>query len=200
MDTSPIVHWLASAQDFAQGVALYEQLGSSRVYKRLFAQPATSYSREVLVQQLQALALPAPAPTAPPEPPPVAVSVPAPNPTALNQVRDQLRQVRDERSQLHAQLTAPGLAKKNRFLLADRIWVLTDQEAELKLAEAHVLAHGRLPGPVPTTDLDDVAELQQRLARRLSVRSKVRANPARHGELPALEEEIQLIRTKLTPA
>ena len=217
MKLSEITAWLASEQPFSQGAALYAQVGTNATYQRLFALPATDFSREVLQRELKALVRPAPpmgtplaswyqaAPPAAPAPQPAPEPVPpTPNPlsqgggsAALDQVRLQLRAVRDERSQLHAQLTAKNLGKKARYDIAARILALTDQEVKLKEAQVHVQAHGRLPGPVPTADITDAGVLRQRLTNLLSLRSKLKKRPDRADALASAEAEIILIRSKL---
>ncbi|UOQ99897.1 hypothetical protein MUN81_10440 [Hymenobacter sp. 5317J-9] len=213
MELAAITAWLASARPFAQGVALYAQVGTNATYQRLFALGESDYSAQVLARELRAMvgevkeeiaALANAAP--PPEPPAAALPTPAPvvpntpvgvGSPALAQVRAQLRAVRDERSQAHAQLTARNLGKKARYAVAARILELTDQEVKLKEAEAHVLAHGRLPGPVPTAEIDDAGVLRQRLTNLLSLRSKLKKRPDRADDLAAAEAEIILIRSKL---
>lgn len=211
MELGKITAWLQSEQPWAPGVALYAAVGPSATYKRLFALPATPYSQGVLVRELTALVgevrqeIEALAP--PPEPPaPAAVVSPSPDPlsrgegsAALDQVRGQLRAVRDQRSHLHPQLTAKNLGKAARLALSCTICDLTDQEVQLKDLEAHVLAHGRLPGPVPTAEITDAGVLRQRLGNLVSQRTKLRKNPARADDLAAAEAEITLIRAKLMP-
>lgn len=209
MNPTELHAWLAAPADFAQGAALYRQLGGSAVYQQLFALGETGYSRQVLERELQTLASrPAPeavAPTpvmalskpAPATPPPTHVHAAAPE---LVPVRAQLRGLRDERSQLHAQLTAPRLSEKDRGRHALRILALGDQVHQLLQLEAHVLSHGTLPpGPVALADVMDAGELRRRLDNLVSLRAKVRRRPERAAELPALEADITLIRLKLTP-
>ncbi|OWP62890.1 hypothetical protein CDA63_11775 [Hymenobacter amundsenii] len=210
-----IVTWLANPVDFAQGVALYAEAGGAGVYGQLFALGETSYSRQVLEQQLRKLV--GPVEEMPNlsqdylkqmraeisqqdwqrailnEPPP------APEPEALADVRARLKATRDERSQLHAQLTTPRLSRVIRNTMAHRIVALTDQVRELLATEAHLLEHGRLPGPLATDELVDAGELRRRLSNAISRRAKLRKRLDRASELPALEEEISLIREKLTP-
>lgn len=208
MNLPDVSAWLASDRDFKQGVALYAALGTSATYQRLFGLGANDYSHQVLVRELSALVAPvpeaAPAPAAVPAPPPVAAPVPvvAPAPALLADVqglladlRDQLRAVRDERSHLHAQLTAANLGRKARLKHALRIVALTGQEVKLKALEAHVRQHGRLPGPVATAEVSDEAELRRRLLNLRSRRSKAKGQPEK---LVALEAEITLIKSKLT--
>ncbi|MDJ0367294.1 hypothetical protein QMK33_19270 [Hymenobacter sp. H14-R3] len=222
MKPEQITTWLASGQDFAQGAALYNAGTPSKTYQRLFALGATEYSQAVLVRELRAL-VPAPAPepavvvpTSPPDAPaaePVVLAPPvatAPAPAApaagpvldshpvLQQVRQQLKAVRDERSHLHPQLTGKNVGKKARGVVALRIVVLTSEEAKLKALEAHVRAHGQLPGPVATDELTDAGELRRRLANRRCLRSKLKNNPARAADLAAVEADILLIQSKLT--
>jgi hypothetical protein len=196
--------WLAGDRDFKQGVALYAALGTSTTYQRLFSLGATDYSRPVLVRELSALVAavePAPTPvalapvTAPLEPAP-APAVPAaePSPQLLDDLHQQLRAVRDERSHLHPQLTAKNLGKKARLDIALRIVKLTAQEVGLKAKEAHVRQHGRLPGPMATVDVTDEAELRRRLLNLRSRRSKLKDQPEK---LVAIEAEISLIQSKL---
>lgn len=208
MNLPDVSAWLTSDRDFKQGVALYAALGTSSTYQRLFGLGANDYSHQVLVRELSALVAPvpeaAPAPVVVPVPPPAAAPVPvaAPAPELradvaglLADLRDQLRAVRDERSHLHAQLTAKNLGKKARLTHALRIVALTGQEVKLKAQEAHVRQHGRLPGPVATADVTEEAELRRRLLNLRSRRSKAKGQPEK---LAALEAEITLIQSKLT--
>ncbi|WP_201979337.1 hypothetical protein [Hymenobacter rubidus] len=204
MERGNITAWLASAQPYAQGAALYAQVGTNKTYLRLFALPETVHSRQALVRELRALVAggrPEIAGPTPPAPPAAAAEPVAPTggPTSpiLATVRQQLRAVRDERSQRHAQLTARNLGKRARYELAVRILALTDQEGKLKAAEAHVRQHGRLPGPVPTAEITDAGVLRQRLGNLVSQRTKLRKNPDRAADLAGAEAEITLIRSKL---
>lgn len=207
---SAISAWLAAPGSFAQGAALYAAGGPSATYKHLFALGETAYSRQVLERELRALVrevqeeIAAVVPPPPPAPPAAAAAPPAPVPAPpaadsplLLQVRQQLKAVRDERSTTHAQLTAPNLGKKARYGLAERIATLTDQEVELLAAEAHVLAHGRLPGPVATADVQEEGELRRRLGNLRSRRSKLRQCLERASDLAAVEADITLIESKL---
>ena len=207
-----VLSWLAAPADFSRGVALYAQLGGSEVYQQLFALGETSYSRSVLEREVRALLEVEPNLTVdylaeqraqlrdrafrqqvlneslvPREPDPVALAT----------VRAQLKRARDERSQLHAQLTAPGLRRADRGRLALRICQLTTRVLGLLADEAHVREHGRLPGPLATAELTDAGELRRRLDNLVALRAKVRRRPERAGELPRLEADIRLIRTKL---
>ncbi|MDO7875535.1 hypothetical protein Q5H93_12395 [Hymenobacter sp. ASUV-10] len=207
---SAISAWLASDRPFAQGAALYAAVGPSDTYKRLFGLAATDYSRQVLERELRALVHDVPAqvaavaPPPPPAPPvavvPAAVSAPAPagaDSPLLVDVRQQLKAVRDERSHIHPQLTGKNVGTKARQAVALRIVELTDQEVALKAAEAHVLAHGRLPGPVATADVEDEGELRRRLLNLRSRRSRLRQRPERADDLATVKAEITLIESKL---
>ncbi|WP_400194058.1 hypothetical protein [Hymenobacter sp. B81] len=208
--SADLTTWLGAPDDFAAGVALYAQLGTSSTYKQLFALGETGYSRGVLRRELQALAdvalEPTPAAAANPVPAPAAPPVataPTPPPTdapALLQVRQQLKAARDERSQLHAQLTAPRLRKADRCTMVHRIADLTDLVQELQHQEAHVLEHGRLPGPVSTADLVDREQLVHRRNNLRSQRSRLRKKPDRAADLQVVEAELALIETKLNPS
>jgi hypothetical protein len=217
MNAADIRAWLASSQDFAQGVALYAQAGTSRAFKRLFALGATPYSQDVLLRELRglvveqpALALPAPAPepVLAPTPPPAAEdpapATESPPPASavvealLAELAGQLKVVRDQRSHLHPQLTAPGLRKTGRQKLAGQIVGLTDTENELKAATAHVQEHGRLPGPVPVAEVTDRGELRRLLTNRRAQRSKLKKDlPARAADLARVQADIDLLTQKL---
>jgi hypothetical protein len=207
MNAADIRTWLASGQDFAQGVALYDELGTSDVFKRLFSLGASAYSQGVLLRELKALAVEPPAAVAPPQPEP---GPPAPAPAGpamppmsapaealLAGLASQLKAVRDERSHLHPQLTAPGLRKTGRQKLAGQIVGLTDKENELKAALAHVREHGRLPGPVPVAEITDPGEQRRLLDNRRSLRSKLKKNPARAADLARVQADIDLLTHKL---
>lgn len=213
MNAADIRAWLASGQDFAQGVVLYDQVGTSATFKRLFDLGATAYSQGVLLRELSALVAGPPASAAPPPasaaPVPVLASAPAaeaplpaseasPPATAdlLADLATQLKAVRDERSHVHPQLTAPGLRKTGRQKLAGRIVALTDQEGALKAAVAHVHAHGRLPRPVPLADITDREQLRRLLTNRRAQRSKLK-DPARAADLARVQADIDLLTQKL---
>jgi hypothetical protein len=204
MNLPDVPTWLASDRDFKQGVALYAALGASTTYQRLFGLGANDYSRQVLVRELSALVAPAPAAVAPvvvPTPPLAVVPAPVLAPASaqlLADLRQQLRAVRDERSHLHAQLTAKNLGKKARLQHALRIVELTSQEVKLKAQEAHVRQHGRLPGPVATAEVTDEAELRRRLLNLRSRCSKAKGKPDKAEKLAEIEAEITLIQSKLT--
>jgi hypothetical protein len=220
MNLPDVSAWLASDRDFKQGVALYAALGTSTTYQRLFGLGATDYSCQVLVRELSALVPTVALEQAPVPPAPAAAPLepaPAPEPLAaaspgleaiaaasarrhvqqqlLDELAHQLKAVRDERSHIHAQLTAPNLGKKARLKHALRIVELTKQEGKLKALAAHVQQHGRLPGPVATGDVTDEAELRRRLLNLRSRRSKLKDKPEK---LAAIEAEITLILSKIT--
>ena len=201
MKLADIANWLASDRKFTQGAALYAALGPSATYKRLFTLGDNSYARQVLERELREL-LGAGPPVAAPvvSPPPPAAAPPEPASPVLVGVRQQLKAVRDERSHIHPQLTAKGLRRTERFAVAGRIVDLTDAEIKLKAAEAHVVQHGRLPGPLPAAEVTDTGELQRRLQNLRSRRSKLRKDPARAADLAEVEATIELIQRKLTPA
>jgi len=196
MKPSDITAWLASAQDFAPGVALYDQVGTSDTFKYLFSLGPTDYSRRVLLRELSALVVAPPPASAPP---PAADASPLASEATdalLVNLASQLKAVRDERSHLHPQLTAPGLNKAGRRKLAGQIVALTDREVEIKLAEAHVRAHGRLPGPVPVVDVTDREQLRRLLTNRRAQRSKLK-DPAHAADLARVQADIDLILQKL---
>ncbi|MVN77737.1 hypothetical protein GO988_15495 [Hymenobacter sp. HMF4947] len=206
---------------FALGATAYSQ----GVLQRELAQLVEVVGEEIshLDQDLRPVPVPPAAPVMPepvpvvPEPAPVA-PVATPVHLAFNQpleelldaaeqyaaqllaeLSQQLRQVRDERSHLHPQLTAKGLSRKARLVLALQIVGLTSEEAKIKALQAHVRQHGKLPGPVASAQLNDQGQLRQRLQNRLSYRCKLRKKqPAKAAQLAVVEAEIVLIRSKLT--
>jgi hypothetical protein len=207
MNAADIRTWLASGQDFAQGVALYDELGTSDVFKRLFSLGASAYSQRVLLRELSALSAepppvvgqpaPAPEPVPPPTPAPADKAAPPASASAealLADLASQLKAVRDERSHLHPQLTAAGLRKTARQKLAGQIVGLTDRENELKAAQTHVRQHGRLPGPVPVAQVTDPGEQRRLLDNRRSLRSKLKKDlPARAADLARVQADIDLL-------
>jgi hypothetical protein len=210
MNAADIRAWLASGQDFAQGVALYALVGTNDVYQRLFALGASAYGQRVLLRELSALveqppALAAPAPAPEPvlalAPPPATEAAPPASAVVealLADLAGQLKVVRDQRSHLHPQLTAPGLRKTGRQKLAGQIVGLTDKENELKAATAHVQEHGRLPGPVPVQEVTDPGELRRLLTNRRALRSKLKKDlPARAADLSRVQADIDLLTQKL---
>jgi hypothetical protein len=213
MNAADIRAWLASGQDFAQGVALYALVGTNDVYQRLFALGASAYGQRVLLRELSALVVEQPpdlaAPAPAPEPGPVLPPDPAPATEApppasavvealLADLASQLKVVRDQRSHLHPQLTAPGLRKTSRQKLAGQIVGLTDKENELKAAQAHVQEHGRLPGPVPVAEVTDPGEQRRLLTNRRALRSKLKKDlPARAADPARVQADIDLLTQKL---
>lgn len=203
MNAADIRAWLASGQDFAQGVALYALVGTNDVYQRLFALGASVYGQRVLLRELSALVEQPPA-LATPAPAPEPVLAPAPPPASavvealLADLAGQLKGVRDQRSLVHPQLTAPGVRKTGRQKLASQIVGLTDKENELKAAQAHVQEHGRLPGPVPVAEVTDPGELRRLLTNRRALRSKLKKDlPARAADLARVQADIDLLTQKL---
>ena len=210
MNAADIRAWLASGQDFAQGVALYALVGTNDVYQRLFALGASAYGKRVLLRELSALveqppalATPAPAsePVLAPAPPPANEAAPPASAVVealLADLAGQLKGVRDQRSLVHPQLTAPGVRKTARQKLAAQIVGLTDKENELKAATAHVQEHGRLPGPVPVAEVTDPGELRRLLTNRRALRSKLKKDlPARAADLARVQADIDLLTQKL---
>ncbi|MBO3270758.1 hypothetical protein [Hymenobacter defluvii] len=214
---SDVQAWLANYADYAAGAALYAAHGTSPVYRQLFARGETSYSRQLLVRELTALATreesvvpksPTPKIVLPALETPISVSEAQESPTPkvpasgehARKVLQQLKALRDERSHLHAQLTAPRLARKDRLQLALRILAIGDEVLAAEQRLAYVQQHGHEPpGPVATADVTDAGELRRRLDNLVALRSKVRKRLDRAAELPQLEADIQLIREKLNP-
>ncbi len=185
MDAATLAKWNG---DFAAGVALYAALGSSAVYKRLFASGETGYSRQVLERELKALqhasAPPAPVPAAPLAAP--AAGTPLPASPELLAARKQLRQLYDERTRTHAQLTAPRLAKLARGEMAFRILDLTEE-----IEKQNMLCEQLATGTVPAAPVVDET---RRLVNLRCLRSKLKKRPDRAADLAAVEAQIAQLK------
>lgn len=193
-----ITRWLAGSRNYQEGVALYEQYGTSTALKRMFAQGEYSFSRDKLRHALQDLleqGIPAsptgPAAVAAPSP---VVEKPKPAPDFVTMVREKMRPLLDQRTMLHARLTIYdelGLTQPQIKEIASQIKKLTRQITPLYLQLKNGPA-AAVPeeAPVDFSKLSGVQQVQLRCNLR-SQRTKIKNNPARQHELPALEAKIE---------
>lgn len=193
-----IQEWLESGQDYAQGVALYEQHGRSAVVRSTLAFGETDFTRGKLLHALQQLVLPQVGTTRPAAARPAAAPPAAVTPVAV--VDPQRRDWLAERNHLHAQL---GLVATDaeRLALSLRILELGDQ-----IRLSYDQAAGRAPVPAPAgqatpglEQLTDAGEIRRLLANLKPQRSKLKRRPDRAADLARVVADIHLLETKLKP-
>ncbi len=194
-----IKRWLASDQDYAAGVALYETHGSSNVRKRMFASGATSFNREKLTQSLQELlSAEKPKPKTPSTTPAAKVTtVPTPNPNHQEHYEALMKQrqsLLDERTLAHARLNIVPEGEQ-LLKLSLQILELVPQIKKLNYIRKSYLVHGCLPDelfPKPKVDESDKASLIQHRNNLRTKRSRLRKHPeSNEQELATIETEIQ---------
>ncbi|MCA8831958.1 hypothetical protein [Hymenobacter pini] len=191
--------WLASEQDYATGVALYEQHGTSGVYKRLLAGACTNYNRGLLARELGKLVETVPA--AEPEPAPTPVV--APPVDVMTQLRQARRPLLSEREFLHARLELVGDAERHDSAL--RILDIGDELQKSYDAEAHYVQYGTLPEPPPVAEpapelatLTSKAEIQYHLKLLRTQRSKLHGREDRATDYAQVLANIELLESKLS--
>ncbi|QHL87418.1 hypothetical protein GU926_08205 [Nibribacter ruber] len=187
--------WLETSGNFQDGAALYACHGTNQALKDLFNKGEYSFSKKKLRSALEEL-LQQSLPTAKPAPvsssfiqnrPKTVTKTPenvtkAPHP----EVNGRLRALLDERTMLHAQLEYAG--PMTRLFHCLRIVELT------KLITA-IYFNLEKPEEQPTdfSQIADRAQLKQELLNMRALRAKLRKNPKRQAELPALEEKINTV-------
>ncbi|MGI4873380.1 MAG: hypothetical protein ACRYFX_19655 [Janthinobacterium lividum] len=190
-----IREWLEKGgQDYAQGVALYEAHGKSRVVLTALRRGASDFTRQKLREALAALS-PAP-PTAPgPVPPAVAPKpaavVPAPPDESLCLQRSSWYA---ERHRLHGQLELLPTDEERR-VASERIVVVSElltDSYQTPGAPAEAVA------PRPNlSGLTDQGEIRRLLANLRPRASKLKKNPARALDLQQVQAAIILLESKL---
>lgn len=204
-----INRWISGGQDYAAGVALYEEYGASSVRKRMFTSSGpTSFNREKLLQSLQELVATAPEPAAPamvsrprkkaPQYSATPAEVIPASPELVEQVMVQVRPLFDERMLTHSKLDSPRLNDQDRLKLALRIHELSAQIKKLLQVRAHVLEHGRLPEEKQQAKVDetDKASLIQHRNNLRTYRSRLKKDhPEKTQELEAHNNEIERLTT-----
>lgn len=195
--------WLASARDYAAGVALYDNHGPSGLLKRLLAGSTTSYTREVLARELAKLVASAPAATNP-QPITNTQPLPSPAPDVVQQLRQARRPLLGEREYLHARLELLGEAARGEAAL--RILAIGEELHASYAAETHYAKYGTLPeAPPPAVvtpelaTLTDNGEIRRLLALARAQRSKLKDRPNRAADYAQVVANIDLLEAKLLP-
>jgi len=186
-------------QSYAQGVALYEAHGKSRVVLTALRRGESEFTRQKLREELQKLAQAAPARPAAnvPARAPVAASPVATSDKPGADVPEQVRLARSswyaERHRLHATLELLATDEERRAA-AERIIVLSTQ------LTASYQAPDLAPPPAPGPDLaalTDQGEIRRLLANLRPQVSKLKKNPARALDLQQAQAAIKLLENKL---
>ncbi|MGI4763403.1 MAG: hypothetical protein ACRYF0_22010 [Janthinobacterium lividum] len=191
-----IREWLESGQDYAQGVALYETHGKSRVVLTTLRYGDTAFTRQKLVAELSKLVVQEKVHVVDTSPkrvlvqPKVDSSVPKED--SSEDVRRQRSTWYAERSRLHAQLELLATDAERR-VLGERILVLSEL-ISLSYDEAAPLAE---PRP-DLAALTDQGEMRRLLANLRPQASKLKKNPARADDLAEVLAAINTLKTKLT--
>ena len=199
-----IQQWLVTkGQAYAQGVALYEAHGKSRVVLTALRRGESEFTRQKLREELTKLAQVAPgrpAAKAPARAPVVAAASPVATSDKLEPAADVSEQVRlarsgwyAERHRLHATLELLPTDEERR-VAAERIVALS------ALLTASYQAPDVAPPPAPRPDLSgltDQGEIRRRLANLRPQASKLKKNPARALDLQQAQADIKLLESKL---
>lgn len=207
-----IREWLETGQDYAQGVALYESHGKSRVVLNALRRGSSDFTRQKLREELQKIAsasnVTANVPAAVPAKPvrvvdtsakrvhetPKRVHVAPAEPPA--EVPDQVRAQRNswyaERHRLHAQLELLPTDEERR-VASERIVVLT----ELLTASYQAPSAAPVAPRADLSGLSDQGEIRRLLANLRPQVSKLKKNPARALDLQQAQAAIKLLESKL---
>jgi hypothetical protein len=211
-----IREWLEKGQDYAQGLALYESHGKSRVVLTALRRGASDFTRQKLREELskliQVVTPPVPArvrvvdtsakrvdKTAarvhvalPAEPVSQLVNVDKPVDEALRLQRSSWYA---ERHRVHATLELLATDAERR-VAGERILYLSE------LLTASYQAAGEAPVVAPRPDLGavtDQGEIRRLLANLRPQVSKLKKNPARALDLQQAQADIALLEKKLKP-
>jgi hypothetical protein len=200
-----IQQWLEKGQDYAQGVALYEIHGKSRVVLNVLRRGASDYTRQKLREELKQLleAHPPAIATRTPKSAPVRPAVAAPpvaspaEPPAAD-VPDQVREQRSswyaERHRLHATLELLA-TDEERQVAGERILVISEL-----LTASYQAPTAPVAAAVPRPDLAavrDQGEIRRLLANLRPQVSKLKKNPARALDLQQAQADIKLLERNL---
>jgi len=196
-----IREWLENGQDYAQGVALYESHGKSRVVLTALRRGISDFTRQKLREELTKLAQ--------------AITPPArrvrvvdtsakrvdktPECVHVAPVDEALREQRSswyaERHRLHATLELLA-TDEERQVAGERILTIS------QLLTASYQAAGQAPVVGPRPDLSGVSdegEIRRLLANLRPQASKLKKNPARALDLQQVRADIELLEKKLKP-
>jgi hypothetical protein len=199
-----IREWLEKGQDYAQGVALYETHGKSRVVLTALRRGASDFTRQKLREELSKL-LQGSTPLAPArvrlvDPPakrvdktPERVLVAPPAVPTDEALRLQRSRWYAERHRLHATLELLATDQERR-VAGERILLLSEQltASYQPASEAPVAAPRPELGAVT-----DEGEIRRLLANLRSQASKLKKNPARTLDLQQARAAIALLEKKL---
>jgi hypothetical protein len=203
-----IREWLESGQEYAQGVALYERLGKSRVILNSLRRGVSDFTRQKLREELLKLIV---AEVVPPArvrvvdtsakrvdkmPNRVHVGPPAAQEASPVPVDEAVRAQRSswyaERHRLHATLELLTTDEERR-LAGERILVISELlTASYQGAAAPVVA----PAP-DLAAVSDQGEIRRLLANLRPQVSKLKKNPARALDLQQAQADIKLLESKL---
>ena len=203
-----IGEWLESkGQLYAQGVALYETHGKSRVVLNVLRHGESEFTRQKLRQELTKLVeaagpppavAPRPAPSAPGR---AAVPLASPKPAPAADVPSVPLEVVAARSSwyatrayAHAQLELVPTEAACRELAATILAVTKKLDASYHAVEAPPADVAPEP---ELAALDDAGEIRRLLANLKPQRSKLRNRPDRAGDLARVVAQITLLETKL---
>jgi hypothetical protein len=199
-----IREWLESGQDYAQGVALYESHGKSRVVLTALRRGVSDFTRQKLREDLTKLTQAITSPTRTPQAPKAGqvgqlgqvvanqVAKPAPIDEAL---REQRSSWYAERHRLHATLELLATDEERR-VASERIVTISE------LLTASYQAAGQAPVVAPRPDLSgvrDEGEIRRLLANLRPQASKLKKNPARALDLQQVRADIEVLEKKLKP-
>jgi hypothetical protein len=205
-----IREWLKSGQDYAQGVALYERFGKSRIILNALRRGASDFTRKKLREELPKLILEEVVPPARAraravdtsakrvDKTPVRVHVGPPaaqeaSPVPVDEaVRTQRSSWYAERHRLHATLELLATDEERR-VAGERILVISELlTASYQGAAAPVVA----PGP-DLAAVSDQGEIRRLLANLRPQVSKLKKKPARALDLQQAQADIKLLESKL---
>jgi hypothetical protein len=202
-----IREWLEKGQDYAQGVALYEKHGKSRVVLSALRCGITAFTRQKLKSELEKLAIATPASVrvvdtsakhvheTPKRVQVLPKVVSSPEKVASSpELQAQRRAWFAERNHLHPQLelvatTAERLAMSLRILeLGDLISASYASAPEVAVPE---VATARL------AEVIDAGEIRRLLANLRPQRTKLKKRPDRAADLAQVEADIKQLEEKL---
>ena len=200
-----IREWLKSGLDYAQGVALYERFGKSRIVLNALRRGASDFTRQKLREELtkfsqQDVAPPARAcvvDTSVKRVDKTSVRVPV-SPSVGQEVstapeHPERRTWYANRAYAHAQLELVGTDAERRELATSILAASEQITASYRAMEAPVEA---APGP-DLAALADEGEVRRLLANLRPQRSKLKNRPDRASDLARVVAQITLLETKL---
>jgi hypothetical protein len=200
-----IREWLKSGQDYAQGVALYERVGKSRVILNALQRGASDFTRQKLRDELSKLILTEVAPPArvrvvdtsakrvDKTPNRVHVGPPAAQEASPAPEHPERRTWYATRAYAHAQLELVGTDAERRELATTILAMSEKITASYQAVEAPVDV---VPGP-DLAALADEGEIRRLLANLRPQRSKLKNRPDRASDLARVVAQITLLETKL---